>query len=584
MRWIQNLRIRSKLMVTVGLILAITAGVGAFSVLKLKAVNDAGSEIADDFMPSIETAGALHNELGDFRAAELEFVLASDPRDKVSARGALHEAEGAMLANQKRFLELTAPEEAEARAILQRFGDSWKEYRRSHDEIVRLVDNNRVGEARAMMLADHATAYDQASAELDSLTTLKSAGGLAANHHGDALYASSRILLLVAVALALTIGFVLAFWISSLIARPLQEIALAAERIAQGDLTVSVSFEGTDEVGDLGRSFSTMTSRLRDSMSSISESAMTLGSTAEELTSVAQTMSAGAEETSVQANVVARATDGVNRNVQTVATASEEISASIQEISKNAGQAARVAADAVVAAETANQTIGRLGTSSDEIGQVVKTITSIAEQTNLLALNATIEAARAGEAGKGFAVVANEVKELAKETARATEDISRKVQAIQADTQSAVTAIQEIGRVVTQISAAQNTIASAVEEQTATTNEINRNLAEAATGAAEIVQNVSGVATAAAETTRGATDTQTAAAELSRMAAGLSTLVSQFQFDAGTRGPARPAPVNRGRGHTPHPEALPLSDFGEAFASQRRGAVLTGNGAGNGSH
>ena len=183
---------------------------------------------------------------------------------------------------------------------------------------------------------------------------------------------------------------------------------------------------------------------------------------------------------------------------------------------------------AVKDANKTNETIKHLGESSNQIGEVVKVITSIAQQTNLLALNATIEAARAGEAGKGFAVVANEVKELAKETAKATEDISQKIEAIQTDTRGAVTAIGQISAIIGQINDIQNTIASAVEEQTATTNEISRNVAEAAKGSSEIAQNITGVAEAARHTSSGAADTQKAAGELTRMAAGLQGLVSKF--------------------------------------------------------
>ena len=161
---------------------------------------------------------------------------------------------------------------------------------------------------------------------------------------------------------------------------------------------------------------------------------------------------------------------------------------------------------------------------------MIKVITSIAQQTNLLALNATIEAARAGEAGKGFAVVANEVKELAKATAKATEDIGQKIEAIQGDTKGAVAAIREISAIINQINDIQSTIASAVEEQTATTNEISRNVTEAAKGSAEITQNIAGVAQAAQETTVGAAETHRAAAELSRMAAELHRLVDRFRI------------------------------------------------------
>ncbi|HUY88136.1 MAG TPA: methyl-accepting chemotaxis protein [Pirellulales bacterium] len=262
-------------------------------------------------------------------------------------------------------------------------------------------------------------------------------------------------------------------------------------------------------------------------VTNIAQNAQTLAGSSEELSSVSAQMGANAEETSAQANVVSAASEQVSKNVQTVATGIEEMSASIKEIAKNASDAAKVASSAVAVAHTANSTIGKLGESSAEIGKVIKVITSIAEQTNLLALNATIEAARAGEAGKGFAVVANEVKELAKETARATEDISQKIEAIQVDTKGAVEAIKEIGGVINQISDISNTIAGAVEEQTATTNEISRNVAEAAKGSSEIAQNITAVAQAAAGATEGAGNTQKAAQELSHIAAELQRLVSQ---------------------------------------------------------
>ena len=258
----------------------------------------------------------------------------------------------------------------------------------------------------------------------------------------------------------------------------------------------------------------------------VSDNAQTLSSASEELTANSQQMVANAEETCAQAGVVAAAAQQVSTNVQTVAAGTEQMSASIREIAKNAQEAAKVASVGVRAADSATETVSKLGLSSAEIGKVIKTITSIARQTNLLALNATIEAARAGEAGKGFAVVANEVKELAKETAKATEDISQQIETIQADTKHAVAAISEINGVINKINDYQNTIASAVEEQTATTNEISRNVSQAAKGSTEIASNISGVAQAARDTTLGAVDTEKASVELAKMAATLQRTVS----------------------------------------------------------
>ncbi len=258
--------------------------------------------------------------------------------------------------------------------------------------------------------------------------------------------------------------------------------------------------------------------------------ASALASSAEELTAVSSQMASNAEETATQANVVSAASEEVSKNVTVVATGSEQMQTSIREISKSANESAKVAKTAVGVAESTNHTIAKLGESSVEIGKVIKVITSIAQQTNLLALNATIEAARAGEAGKGFAVVANEVKELAKETAKATEEIGQKIDAIQSDTKGAVQAIGEISGIINQINDISNNIASAVEEQTVTTNEIGRNVGEAAKGTGEIAKNIGGVAIAAQNTTRGASDMQKAAQSLSAMAAQLQGLVSKFTF------------------------------------------------------
>jgi methyl-accepting chemotaxis protein len=274
--------------------------------------------------------------------------------------------------------------------------------------------------------------------------------------------------------------------------------------------------------------YATDITQLKQVEATLENTVQTLASAAQELTSVSQQMASNSEETATQASVVSAAAEQVSRNVETVASATEQMGASIHEIAKSANEAARVATAAVKVAEKTNATVSKLGESSTEIGNVIKVITSIAQQTNLLALNATIEAARAGEAGKGFAVVANEVKELAKQTAKATEDIGGKIEAIQTDTKSAVEAIAQIGRIIGQINDMQSTIASAVEEQTATTAEISRNVGEAALGSREIAQNVMGVAQAAHSTTAGAANTKSAAEELARMAVELQHLVNKL--------------------------------------------------------
>jgi len=309
---------------------------------------------------------------------------------------------------------------------------------------------------------------------------------------------------------------------------PVNEAAKVIERISRKDLTAKVTGQYKGDHANFAANINKMSDDLRKSMQLIGQNASSLASSSEELTAISQQLASNAEETATQANVVSAASEQVSKNVAVVASGSEQMQASIREISKSANEAARVAKNAVGVADNTNATIVKLGDSSIEIGQVIKVITSIAQQTNLLALNATIEAARAGEAGKGFAVVANEVKELAKETAKATEEISQKIEAIQGDTKGAVKAIGEISAVINQINDISNTIASAVEEQTVTTNEIGRNVSEAAKGTNEIAKNNSGVAEAARSTTAGTVDTENAARALSQMAAQLQTLVGEF--------------------------------------------------------
>lgn len=349
----------------------------------------------------------------------------------------------------------------------------------------------------------------------------------------------------------------LSLYVGARIARPIVRVAGFARTIADGDLTSRCEVAARSEVGDLVTAMNDMSGKLRDTVRNIRENAQTVASASTELsatacqltggaaqtTSQSATVAAASEEMAINMNNMASAATQMSGNVKGVAAAVEEMTASINEITRHTEKASAAAKDASSLANVSNEKISRLGEAADEIGKVVTVIQDIAEQTNLLALNATIEAARAGEAGKGFAVVASEVKELARQTAGATEDIGKRIAAIQATTGESVDAISRIVQAISGVTGVSSTIAAALEEQSVTTKEIAKNMSQTATAAEtvsvgigqsasaskEITRNISGVDQCAKQTAQGATETQQAGERLSGLAESLNSLVSQFK-------------------------------------------------------
>ena len=348
-----------------------------------------------------------------------------------------------------------------------------------------------------------------------------------AAHHSAAttrsiiLFGSGVLLVLMGVA-----GVVLA----RRIAGPVREVTDALRALQDGDLTVAVPVHTTDELALMAASLNAAGTRLRETIGArMGQAAVALSAEATQLSAVSTRLESDAAEVAQKAATASAASEGVSSGVQSVAAGAEQMTASINEIATNAAQAARVAAQGMTVAGRTDAQVAQLGESSTQIGDVVRLITSIAEQTNLLALNATIEAARAGELGKGFAVVAGEVKDLAQQTAKATDDITSRIAGIQASSGSAAHAIREITEVIQQISDYTTTIASAVEQQTATTGEMSRTVAEAAGNSSDVAETVSTVAVVAASTAQAAQTTQHTAAGLTRLADDLTVLVNGFR-------------------------------------------------------
>jgi methyl-accepting chemotaxis protein len=325
---------------------------------------------------------------------------------------------------------------------------------------------------------------------------------------------------------------VLALGLGVLIARNIRgritPVREAVDALARGDLTHRIDDRSEDELGQMSVALSQGIGRIREMVSGVIASTAVMVGRVEDLTRTTVGIVEASNDGVEHARSVSGTAAAVSGNVAQLATGAEEMTASIRNISSSAQEAATVASDAVRIVANTNTTLTQLGTSSAEIGNVINVITGIAEQTNLLALNATIEAARAGEAGKGFAVVANEVKELAQETAKATEDVSRRIQAIQADSGQAVQAVEQIGETVDRINELQTTIAAAVEEQTAAAAEIDRNIGVAAQGSQDIAGGAEAVAGATQTSAARIEESREIADELVGLATDLQGRIAQF--------------------------------------------------------
>jgi methyl-accepting chemotaxis protein len=383
----------------------------------------------------------------------------------------------------------------------------------------------------------HASAAEQAriakiaqdvGVQVNKLIDMITKDARAIQHDAASSHASAVQVTWVVIAIALLAAIALGWFLGRSLVKPLQRTVSVLRKVAKGDFTQRLEVRSGDELGQMAEAVNETIDRTSEVLLSIETSARVLADSSESFATKSDDMATAAEAAAAHAGSASDTIGAMSANIQAVAAATEQMASSIREIAQSSSEAATVATDAVQETANTTATVARLGESSAEIGAVLELINSIAEQTNLLALNATIEAARAGEAGKGFAVVANEVKELAQETSKATEDIARRVEVIQSDTREAVQAIDRISEVIDRINEFQTTIAGAVEEQSATTSEIARTVHQVESGSSEIGENVATLTSMAGRTTTVAEDNRSGAAQLASMADDLSRLIASF--------------------------------------------------------
>ena len=550
-----KLSIRAKLLAVVSLLLASLVVMGAFGVMALRSQNAHLVDIQANWLPSVQTLGDLRASTITYRVVARDMIALTDPEARARTEKTFEAVSQNVDKARKAYEPLITFEEE--RANYKDFSQHWATYTAELKELIAMAVKGQINEARELNTSKVNPIGLKADAAIRKGIELNNKG--AADAAAAALQEYNRAFWMVlgGLGLLITIGLGSALYLVGDVARAIASIITPMHALGRGDLSANVPHQGEKtEIGKMADALQVFKDALiakkaadeaaateaeakiqrghrvdaitRDFEAMVGEMVSSLSSASTELEAAANTLTSTADTTQQLSGSAASASREVSDNVQSVAAASEEITSSVNEISRQVQESSRIAQSAVEQAQTTDTSIAALSQAAGRIGDVVKLINAVAEQTNLLALNATIEAARAGEAGRGFAVVASEVKALAAQTAKATEEIGTQIEGMQSATESSVSAIREIGKTIGSISEISAAIAAAVEEQGAATKEIARNMQEAAKLSTQVASNVTDVNKGAGETGSASTQVLASAQSLSKESGQLRLEVDKF--------------------------------------------------------